>query len=227
MKLLRACDAHLHPPTPSPSQSLKERRQPGTMQRRLDLEPGDPGASPHSALNCLCVQVRVTWPLWAPVHSSFTLGLLWENAGTCKGPSIQEWFKISTVINVVGSCPGEPMEGRLRFPVSHERPWQGPGCPVTPCPQQSWRWSEACLLQPAVEPQWAAVSWGRRTRGAPGTGQGEARLGFLLFYPEAACLAPCLALTAGDAGVNGTAKTPPALPRCTLGTLPWGPSGVV
>ena len=60
MKFLRACDVHLNPPTPFPSRSLRERGQLGTMQRNLDLEPGDLGASPHSALNYLCVQVQVT-----------------------------------------------------------------------------------------------------------------------------------------------------------------------
>lgn len=47
----------------------------------------------------------------------------------------------------------------------------------------------------------------------------------LLFHSTDACLVPCPVLTARDTGINGTAKTPPTLPRHALATFP-GPPGV-
>lgn len=39
---------------------LSGERGPGMVERHLDLESEDLGASPHPALNCLCDQVQVT-----------------------------------------------------------------------------------------------------------------------------------------------------------------------
>lgn len=78
-----------------------------------------------------------------------------------------------------------------------------------------------------ADPSFCSQQMSCSGRLAPGKGErqgprhwaGKAGLD-LLFHSTDACLVLCLVLIARDTGVNGTAKTPPTLPRHTLATFP-------
>lgn len=82
---------------------------------------------------------------------------------------------LSVVINVVGSCSGEPLGGS-GVPLAGCHPGAalaGSWAPRHMVPAAVLAVSGACLLQPADEPQWAAGAWEGRLCVDPGPGQGE------------------------------------------------------
>lgn len=89
----------------------------------------------------------------------------------------------SIVINVVDSCPGEPV-GVLRssgLSVSQKQPWQG-WVSLHPVPTAVMAVRQGLLLQPAIELQWMVGSLERVCR-ILGTGQGEL-VGICLFTQQ-------------------------------------------